>query len=288
LIVGPLFNDENRVIQDFSLENKINVFNPFSNNSEVTGINPYAFLFQPSSETMGKKSAEFLADHIANKNCMVIYGAAKKDSVLMANFSQKALEKGLKIVSAMKVSAREAGKITQILATPTEYDEFKYPSQFTLRKDSIDGILVASDDALIYSKVVSSVETRADSIMVIGSENWLDDTAIDLEKYQSLGIVLAAPNFVSVSDKHYQTFQKKFIRIHGRTPSNMARMGYEFMMFAGHQLKTNGVYFQEGLNNAGQSPGFIGQGYNYQFSHDNQLVPFIKFEKGEPIVVQKR
>ncbi len=71
LIVGPFFQDENKVIQDFSQANRINVFNPVSNLSEVIGTNPYAYLFQPSFETLGKKSAEFLSGYAKRKNCMV-------------------------------------------------------------------------------------------------------------------------------------------------------------------------------------------------------------------------
>jgi hypothetical protein len=165
------------------------------------------------------------------------------------------------------------------LTTPTEFDEFKYPSQFSLKKDSIGSIYVASDEPLIFSKVVSSVETRGDSIIVLGSENWLDNAAF--EKYQRLGIVLSAPNYASTSNTNYMAFQRKFIRVHGRVPNNYSRLGYEFMIFAGLQLKKNGVYFQDGLAKESYVPGFLYQGYNFQFTHDNQIVPFVKFVDGE-------
>jgi hypothetical protein len=91
-----------------------------------------------------------------------------------------------------------------------------------------------------------------------------------------------------VKKPYYKTFDKKFLREHGRVASNVARMGYELMMFLGHQLKTNGVYFQEGLMQAGVLPGYLGEGFDYRFSRDNQVIPFTTFKRGELILIEKR
>ena len=287
LIIGPFFQEENKVVQDFSLNQKVNVFNPLANNSETIGINPYAFLFQPSFETLGKKSAEFLSTYVKRQNCMVFYGNTKSDSVQAANFIQTAAEQGFSISGVHKVN-RDAGKIITILATPTEFDEFKYAKQFTLKKDSLGSIYVASDDPLIYAKVTSAVETRGDSVVVLGSENWLADNAIDLDKYEALGIVLAAPKYASPFNIHYKAFEKKFIKTHGRAPTNVSKIGYELILFLGSQLKNNGVYFQDGLSRDGFVPGFLSEGYEYGMARDNQVVPFMVFRNGEPVILNKK
>ncbi len=288
LMVGPFFQEENKFIQEFSLNNRINVFNPVSNNSELIHLNPYAFLYQPSIETIGKKSGEFLAAYAKKKNCIVYYGMSKRDSILAANFNQKAKENGLKILSYNRLSKESVGRILSMLATPTEYDEYHYPKQFTLKKDSLGSIFVASDDALIYAKVLSSIETRKDSVLVLGSENWLDQAVIDAGKYQDLPVILTAPNFSSNENVYFRAFTKKFIKIHGRAPTTYAKYGYEFMLFIGDQLKKSGVYFQDGLNATNFIPGHLTEGYNFQFSHDNQLIPFVRFKDGKMVVIEKR
>ena len=207
---------------------------------------------------------------------------------MAANYVQVATEKGLNIVASEKINNRETRRILDILATPTEFDEFNYPIEFTLAKDSIGSIFVASDDALIYSEVVSAVETRNDSIRIIGSENWITDNAIDPEKYQTLGIALTAPNFSNPAKASYENYYRLFIAHYGRTPSLFARMGYELMMFFGNQLKSNGVFFQDGLSKAGLLPGYLTEGFNYQYSRNNELVPFITLRKGELTLVDKR
>ncbi len=288
LIVGPLFPEENKLVQEFSIQQKVNVIHPFSNSTDIIGINPLSYLYQPSSETLGKKSAEFAADHVANKLCMVFYGPGRQDSVLANNFIVQASELGMNIVLSRQVTSKDAQQIVDILATPTEFDEFKYPIEFTVRKDSIDCIFVGSDDPLIYTKVIGAVETRGDSVLVIGRENWIEDNAVELEKYQNLQIAMAAPNFVDRDQVNYRAFQKSFLFTFGRLPGSVARMGYEFALFIGNQLGKNGVYFQDGLSKAGEVPGFLSEGFYYGPNRDNQLVPFIAMKKGKLVVIDKR
>ncbi|HET9487492.1 MAG TPA: ABC transporter substrate-binding protein, partial [Chryseosolibacter sp.] len=288
LVIGPLRPEENTIVQEFSMNNQVNVVNPISNNTDLIGTNPYAFLFQPGSETLGNKSAEYLSAQPKKKLCMVIYGSSKKDSVLAANFMAKASELGVQIVDSRRVFKEDAAEIIKILATPTEYDEFKYPSEFTLKKDSIGSIFVGTDDPLIYTKVISAIETRGDGILVMGSENWIDDTAVAFEKFQTLGVVFFAPNFVSPESPRRRAFIRKYLRAYGKAPSNLSQLGYEMMIFFGNQLKTNGVYFQDGLYKTELIPGHLFQGYKYQYSRDNQLVPFVKFENGILSLIETR
>lgn len=288
LVIGPLYPSENDIVQEFSMSNQVNVVNPFSNNTDLIGNNPYAYLFQPSSETLGKKAAQYVFERSRKNLCMVFSGMTQKDSVLAASFTEKANELGLQIVANRAFGKDDATGIMDILTTATEYDEFKYPSQFTLEKDSIGSIFVATDDPLIYTKVISAIETRGDSILVVGSENWIDDTAVAFEKYQTLGVTFTAPNFTSVIDPARKRFNARYIRKYGKVPTNLAVRGYEMMLFFGNQLKTNGVYFQDGLNNADFIPGYMFEGFKYQFSRDNQAVPFAKFKGGLLTLVETK
>ncbi len=288
LIVGPFFQDESKLIFDFSHENKINAFNPLHNNSELIGINPYAFLYQPSLELLGKKSAEFLANYPRKKNCIVFYGTSKRDSIVAANFVESASQRGLKIVSLNRVSRDKSQMVLSMLATPTEYDDFKYAKQFTLKKDSLGSIFVATDDALIYAKVISSIETRGDQIVVLGSESWLDQNSVPLEKFQNLPIILASPNFASREKPATRAFVRKFVKSHGRPPSHYASIGYDMMLLLGNQLKKHGVYFQEGLSKEGMVPGYLTEGYNYSSGRINELIPFVKFVDGSMTVIEKK
>ncbi|HTE33123.1 MAG TPA: hypothetical protein VK666_22220, partial [Chryseolinea sp.] len=119
LMVGPFFQEETKPMVEFSLTQRINTFNPLHNNIELIAINPYAFLLQPSLETLGKKSGQFLGDYVKKKTCVVFYGTSRRDSVLVANFTSAAAEKGLKTISSNRLSREASKNVITILATPT-------------------------------------------------------------------------------------------------------------------------------------------------------------------------
>lgn len=289
LLVGPFFPEENKLLQEFSKQQRINLINPFLTNQETVGDNPYGLLFQPTWEVMGRKSGEFLSHYPLNKRTVVVfYGTSRRDSVLAANFVQTARANGLRVLSTHRITKEGVGAIMKTLATPTEFDEYKFPKQFTLRKDSLGSVYVASDDPLIYTKVVNGVETRGDRAVILGSEAWLSQPALDLDKYSKLPIILASPNFINPDNSAYKTFVHQYIRRHGQAPSEHAAQGYEFMILFARQLKEHGVYFLEALTQQTQVPGVMREGYNFQFSKSNQLIPFVGFEEGQRKVLDKR
>jgi hypothetical protein len=290
LLVGPLFNEETRLVQQFSAENRIMMINPVSNSLDYVKDNPFAYLFQSSHQTIGERSAEIAYEATKNKNCIVYFGDTPKDSIMAFSFMKRATELGLNIVLAEEHRKESAGKILTTLATPTEFDEYKNPKQFSLALDSIGSIYVASDNALIYSKVNSSMTARGDSVVVIGGENWIspENTAVNFENYERLHILLAAGNFSSLRNPYYENFLRTYMTRHGTYPTFYARLGYEFMLFVGHTLHNHGTYFTPGLDQKGFFKAYMYEGYDYTGKRDNQYVPFVYFRNGELTVFNKR
>jgi len=91
LLVGPLFQEQSKLVLEFSEKNKINMINPITNNSEFLGKNPFALLYQPSQETLGIRSAEMVAARAKNKNCIVYFSESPRDSVKAFSFMKKPL-----------------------------------------------------------------------------------------------------------------------------------------------------------------------------------------------------
>ncbi len=288
LIIGPMYRDPMRLVNEFGLKHRINVVNPLTNDGEVIEKNPFAFLFNPSYATLGIKSAEYLASlSIRRKDCMIIRGDQKKDSVMAANFETVAIANELNIVANLSFRKENSQQISDILSTPTEIDDKNRAVDFTLRRDSIGCIFVTTEDPLIYMKVVSSIEARGDSVLVIGSENWLETATIDYSAFERLGVSLFAPGYYNQNSKSYQRFQSLFIQKYGRLPNGFSRSGYEQMLVFGRLLNDYGNYFQHGFVNESRVNGVIFSGVDYSFGHDSHLVPIIQFREGDLKVVNK-
>lgn len=290
LIVGPLFTDQMKPVQEFSIANQVNMINPVSNSADYFKDNPYAMLFQPSLQTMGEQAAEVLNAAIKNKNIIVYFGDAPKDSVMAFSFMKRALDLGLKIVLAEEHHRESSAKILSTLATPTEFDEWRNPKQFTLKLDSIGGIYVASDNPLIYSKVSSSLTTRGDSIVVVGSEAWIspESTSVNFENFERTHTLFASGNFAANRNPAFLDFRKRYLAKHGEYPGVYARLGYEFMWFVGNALNQYGIYWQGPLSQRGLGPALMYEGVDFTSQHDNRYVPFVYFSKGELMVFNRR
>jgi hypothetical protein len=287
LLVGPLFTEEFKLANEFSLAQKIAIINPVTNNGDFVANNKYAFLFQPSYSTLGASAAEYSSRSVAKKTCLVFYGDSQKDSIMANGFIKAAKGAGVKVISSEMITKDDAAKIQTTLATPVAFDKWQNPTEFKIKRNSIGCVYVASDNPLIFSKVVNNVEVRNDSTVVIGSEAWLKDNSVDYTIYERLGVVLASPSFASASNPAYQNFKTKFVEKHSNFPSyldNYAKTGYEFLMYFGLTLDLYGVNFLDRIKSSDFSPGFVSEGFNFKNSNDNKVVPFIRFKEGELVV----
>ena len=142
-------------------------------------------------------------------------------------------------------------------------------------------MFVASDDPLIYTKVISAVDTRGDSITIVGNESWLNNAAANFQTYERLHLTMAAPTFTHPTNPNYVNFRKRYLKIHGSVPSELAKIGFEFMWYVAHALKNHGVYFQDGIKEDGFTPGLLFRGYDFSEGWTNKYVPFIQFEGGQ-------
>lgn len=283
VLIGPLLGtEETKMVQEFSQANGIAMINPVTNNSSYLADNPQALLFQPSNETIARRTAEMTHRMVANRNCFVIYGEATKDSILAAQFIQRAREVGLKVRHSERIRKENTARIQPLLATVLRYDEYKNPTEFAIRRDSIGSVFVATDDPLIYSKVISSIQSRNDSTRIFGLESWIapENSTANFDVFERLRVVISAPGFVDEASPAFISFRKRFVARNGQLPYTYSRLGYEFLFFLRHTMTEHGVYFIPGLQREPFTPGVIQQGYDFNSSRDNQYVPFVTFREG--------
>jgi hypothetical protein len=284
LLVGPLFVEEAKLVNEFSVANKIPVINPVSSNGEFLADNRYALLLKPSFRTMARKAAEFCSKSKVKKTFAVFSGDSPKDSILANSFIKTAKSLGMKIVFSESLTKEKAAQVQNILATAIEFDKYKKPTEFKLKRNAIGCIYVASDNPLIFSKVINSVEARNDSVLVIGNEAWLKDNSVDYGIYERLGVVFTASSFTSTSTESYSNFRKRFIQRHGSFPStyeNYSKDGFDFVMFIGEVLNTNRNDFLAGIRSTQFFNGSLSNGYSFKAANDNQQLALIRFKNGE-------
>ncbi|MDH5367997.1 MAG: ABC transporter substrate-binding protein, partial [Cyclobacteriaceae bacterium] len=294
LIIGPLYSDPSREVSMYSHKNKVNMFNPISSNQEVIGENPFSFLYHPSDATQAKAAAQYVIENKTNKNTMIFYGGSKKDSIKAHTFRQLIEKDSFNIVFMEKIVKDTSSHILKLLTTTLEDIEETLEEELTeeergifiLAPDSIGTIYVASDNKLLASGVVSSIEIRPDTIQVIGSTEWLKYRFIDFEAYERLGIVLTSANYIDTYDYTSRQLSHYTIARFGKPASTNFLKAYDMMMFLGNSLNEYGTLFQNELYNKPMSPSELTSGISFFKANDNQHVPLVYFKNNKIVKIE--
>ena len=72
--------------------------------------------------------------------------------------------------------------------------------------------LVTGANRGIGLELCRQMHARGDSVIVIGSESWLDNTSVDLTKYERLHVMFAAPNFTPLRMARFVDFRRGSLR----------------------------------------------------------------------------
>lgn len=307
LIIGPLYPGPVKLVSDFAYEQQINMINPLSNNSEIIGENPYAFLFMPSYETMGRKAAEYISSSLENKNVLVFHGNNSGDSVMAYAYKKEIELKGFNVCLIEGVATEDAKNILDLLTNTVtiEFDATEFDSlvvedkvegnlritekdYLVIQPDSIGHVFVASNDPALVANTITGLETRGDTIMLVGSERWLDERAVSLGGLDRLNTHLTAPTYVDKTKPKYAGLNAICMESFNTYPTRNFYIGYEVIMTAGKMMNKMGNRFQfdPGINDFVE--GELFQGTLYGSENCNQVVPILKFNYSKLVVENPR
>jgi len=301
LIVGPLYPDPVKVVSRFSFQHQINMINPLSTNAEVIGNNPYCYLFFPSNETMGAKTSKWVSDNTDLKEGIIFHGTSSKDSVLAYTFKHHfEAQPNHKIVLIKEIDADKTKEIINILTRKimVEIEEVDVDDPekvengkvelFKIRQDSLDFVFVASDNPGMAASTITALETRRDTLTIIGKGEWIHSQVVSYESLERLNAILIAPSFIDKDSPAYEAFNDHFVERFNKLPSENACIGYELVMTVGKLLNQYGTHFQAKMPEDTFKKGYLFAGFRLDNKNDNQYFPLIEFQNLELKNVNKK
>lgn len=313
LLIGPLYPETVKLASDFSLKKRINMFNPLSSNSDLIENNPFCFLLKPTYEHMANAAADFIKNNHRNKNAMIFYEDDPRDSLMAFTYKASIEEDSFNVVLTQKITGLDTISVYNTMTQKVRFDELELNGEdsariierydlydyfrrlsrvssydelkkiraleiFIIPPDSIGHIFVATNKELIAASAISGMETRGDSITLVGYEDWLDYKSLSLNQMELLDVKFIAPGYISNSNPELQDIYQKILYTINKSPNKYHYLGYELINFVGEMLYQHGIYFQIGLYDQDAYPGILYQGFDYSKSNDNQLIPIIGFE----------
>ena len=280
LIIGPLYASTIPLVTDFARMHQINLFNPLSENADVVGDNPFAFLFKPSLETQARKAAAFTLQHAPEAISVgVVYSTSEADAIQAHTYKQH-IERstGKEVALMLPIAPEEAQNFLHELRERAEEEE-----EEPLSLASLTHIYVASKNGLIAANVLSAVEMLHLTPCIIGHEAWLQESSLTLDQLQRLQLHLVAPDHIDYKKEGIYDFRSNFYDQFTQYPTYYACKGYDMMLFLGHMLAQHGVYFQKHWETQ-LYPGAIFEGVAYGLHHDNQHVPIVQLQNNTFVI----
>ena len=307
LIIGPLYPGPVKVVSDFAYDYQINMINPLSTNSSITGNNPYAFLFMPSNETTARKTADYISSTLENKNAFIFHGTSLRDSTLAYEYKKEIEAGGFQICHIEKVEVENSKKILDILTNTitVEFDASEFDSlivedevignlritekdYLVIQPDSIGHVFIASDRPSLAASAITGLETRGDSVVLLGSERWLDQREVSLGGLDRLPTLLIAPTYMDKTNPKLEGLNNLYMETFNSYPTRNFYIGYEVMMSVGKLMNKAGNLFQFDPNINNYTQGELFSGLLYGSENNNQVVPIVKFQDSEITVVSPR
>jgi ABC-type branched-subunit amino acid transport system substrate-binding protein len=302
LIIGPLYPAPSELASSFAFNQKVNILNPLSSNTEIISHNPYSFLFHPADDTQAKVAAQYMLDQLdKDKKTLIIYGSRSADSIAAYQYRSVLMENEIEVIMMDQVPTIDPEEVARFVSenlytifTPDPDDPILLvekkrdeddeededdEDEFIPRSD-IDHIFVASSHELIVANIIGTVDNMGPELTIMGNDKWLQSRYMDFKQLERLQVYLAAPSFLNYSSNNFERFQRNYVRRYKSIPNNYSFIGYDLMMFFGEQLNNGGTYFQHDLRNKDFYAGTLFKGYSYVENNDNSYIPIVRFENG--------
>ena len=275
LIIGPLYANSVKLVNQFSKEHKIPMINPLSHNHSIIDLNPYAFLMNLSYETQGRILADFAIDSLEVDSTYIVYGGNSKDSLLARSYMERFQErnKAVNLVHGFDYSENEFDLLLEDLDT--------------LIADSTSNILISTTQQVVAVNVISALQYNKLSMPILGFGNWLNFNQLTFDQMEETNIHFLYPNYINVESENYKKWKKNYFEKMSIFPTLYSSIGYETMCFWGRKLFDHGTKVAKEIHSDLLNQGVIFPGYDFQDSNDNQYAPIMKFSNGKLEIARK-
>ncbi|MFN0050018.1 MAG: outer membrane protein assembly factor BamD [Cytophagales bacterium] len=301
MVIGPLYSNQQKIINEYSVKHAVPVVNPLSNSFGLAASNPNYFLFQPSAETQGTVAAEFAYKNFTRKpTAIVVFGIGANDSLIAKAYKSQFEKLGGKVLKYKMLGKSNSGFFASFFS--------KIPI------DSVGHIFVSSNESalaanvfttlegLLIDKAASYKETLINNMLdgeqkierrllvndvpVFTSSKWLEFESISYEQF-----IMHNTHFIqneyTQSDTISANFESRYFETYQIPASIYAKQGYSMILNFGIFLNAYGIYFPKFLSETTtqKSPTLSYQ--NYSTSKDNAFVPIVKIDNYQLMLVNK-
>lgn len=270
LMIGPLYGNTLPLAQKFSMEYKVPLVNPISDNSLIIKDNPYCFLLSAGFETIAKSVSSYATENLKGKEAIIIHGSSVKDTLTAKAFQDHVTLMGGKVHKKVEFA----------------YDDYAYSTLINdlgeLKQDTGKYyVYIASSDVVIGRTSLSALQNLLFEGIVFGSSKWLEVPQMSYTRMEISNVHFVNPLHYDEESEAAKKFTSNYVKKVKLLPSKYAFMGYETMSYFGSLLNNYGMAFPRAIHQENNKvTGALFKGIHYRGGNDNQQISILKFEDG--------
>lgn len=260
LIIGPVFQPEQKEISAFSVKNHIPMISPLMAQTSEVLANPYFYQINPDRDYLLSETAEMVARDFSNCN-FIVFKTGNYYNTPEARMVDLIREKlnntaGRARFTVYDFKANGIAGLTAILSPDRE-----------------NVIFIPSSNEGELSIGLSNLNNLANKyqITLIGTNQYPHYESIQLEYFHNLKLTYVAPYWTDYENTQTINYLEKFKRYFYTEPNNFGQQGYDIAFYFLNALKNYGRDFHNCLPELKVN---LIQG-NYRFEKVSQLGGYV-------------
>lgn len=210
ILIGPLYQETNKIIQYYANERKVTLINPLSKNKQLIDNKPFSFLNKASNYGFAKQAVKFAANNFLGESAIIF---DKNDSL------------------ATKLVAEELKK------NGTKYTLIKYTnaeslSPYLKKKFGSIYLIINPKNSL---NAISNIEKKYGIVPIITHNDFLPNQ-LQFNASNSPELYIFNQDYIDEESESIKKFKLEYWESRNNLASIYTMKGYDMMLFWGRQI----------------------------------------------------
>jgi LysM repeat protein len=251
LIIGPVYDDNFRIVSDYAKKHNINIVSPFPKEEQSISTNPNLIQIYPTRSTQLERYASYIS-RFNDKNMVLVHTGDSLYYPRIRRFKQKIFSYISRDTSLSDIRFKEVA-----------YRDSMFYLQQALNKGEQNIVIVPSQKEAFVSDVITNLNTLTKkdyNIRVFGYSQWKDFVNVNPEYFYNLNVSLFTPFHVNYKKPIVKRNIRKYRKQFKTEPSEYVFHGFDI-----------GYYFFNALYKYGENFKNCLHQYHPELCHSNFL-----------------
>lgn len=261
LLIGPLYNEPNKIAQYYANERKVVLVNPMAKNSQLVNNKPFSLLNKAGNASFAKQATKFLTFNFIGEIAVI---HDKSDTSLVRSFTN------------------------ELKKSNTKFSLINYQNGESLNafsKKKFGSILLLSS-AKASLNIISNINQKWNLTPILIHKDNLPSE--NFSKIQDAELYIFNQDFINEEAEQIQQFRTEYWEKRNNLASIYTMKGYDMLLFWGRQIHKYKQNLPSMFNIINSDDGYLVNNFNYSLvPNENSAFTITTIQNGIETLYRK-